>query len=97
MARPAVVLPLPEELPGNLVISGYKMAEDGGGIVLRVYEAFGQAGVLNLRIGAESGPVYETDTAERERLEDYPVNEGMCRIPLRSHEIKTLYIGWYGH
>ena len=64
--------------------------------MLRVYEAFGQAGVLTLRIGVESGSVYETDIAEQERIKGYPVNEGICRIPLHSHEIKTLYIKQYG-
>ncbi len=54
--------------PKNIIMSALKMAEDGQGIILRLYEAYGKNanGVISFRIPSKS--VVETDLLEHPLL-----------------------------
>ena len=80
-------LPTVSALPAGLVLSGMKRAEAGDAIILRVYEAFGQANALTLPAGFV---VEETQTDEQQVLAQLPCSPDGCTVPFAPYEIKTL-------
>ena len=79
--------------PGNVIVSAVKPAEDqptpGQAVIVRVYEAHGQAADAVLRPGWPIQRAEETDLIERS-LAPLAIDAGSVRLALRPHEIKTV-------
>ena len=73
----------------NIGLSGIKQAEDGQGLIVRMYEATGSATDVSLHLGRKPSSAAEVDLLERP-LKDLSMKGD--RIPLRfkAFEIKTL-------
>lgn len=77
--------------PSNIIVTAFKKAEDGKGIILRFYEAHGKStkAVVNLNMSVTDAA--ETDLTERvlpgKKLK---VSKGRININVGKHEIKTL-------
>ena len=86
-------LPLEKSLLGleGARLSAVKTAEDGRGIVLRVYDASGQGGLVKVLFGFEVGEVHFADLNETpgEKLD---LQDGTVSFDIGSREIKTLLI-----
>lgn len=70
----------------GIVIETVKIAEDGGGIVVRAYECYGQNVKAQLTLGFDSADIYECDMLENK--------EKLARsktFDFSPFEIKTLY------
>lgn len=70
----------------GIVIETVKIAEDGGGIVVRAYECYGQNVKAQLVLGFDSADIYECDMLENK--------EKLARsktFDFSPFEIKTLY------
>jgi len=77
-------------LDGAAAIDTLKGAEDGNGMILRLYEPYMRSGVVTLRVrGVRS--VHETDLLERGKKK-ISVKDGRFRLALRGGEIKTLRV-----
>ncbi|BDI22670.1 glycoside hydrolase family 38 C-terminal domain-containing protein [Herbiconiux sp. L3-i23] len=70
-----------------VVIETLKKAEDGGGVVLRLYESLGRPVTTALRVSLPHGSAYETDLLER-RLGPADLD----RLAFRPFEIKTILL-----
>jgi len=85
--------------PKNLIVSAFKKAEDGKGMILRFYEAHGKAtkGVITLNVSQMKNAV-ETDMIERplagKKLKISGVTQDFSpakiKISVGKHEIKTI-------
>lgn len=87
--------PLPVEFsffqlePASVLVSALKPSEDGNNLILRVYEACGQATQVRLRFGRVVGRIVETNLLEEpivliaEQVQELP-------LPLGAHQIRTL-------
>ncbi|HUK58281.1 MAG TPA: glycoside hydrolase family 38 C-terminal domain-containing protein [Stellaceae bacterium] len=73
----------------NIVIETVKEAEDGQGIVLRLYEAAGRATAAELRCGFELAAAALTNLME-EGEEALPLAGNAVRLDFRPYEIHTL-------
>ena len=74
----------------NVILETVKKAEEGDGLILRLYEAFGKRTQAQIRT-AVGGKVYLCDLMERE-LEQLPLEEGCIPVCLSGFEIVTLKI-----
>jgi alpha-mannosidase len=74
--------------PRNLVLSALKPGQEGT-IVLRVYEAMGQATVMQLRLPAGVQAVEEVNLVE-DQIGPVAINAGVVQQELRAFEVKTL-------
>lgn len=77
----------------TIALSSVKQSEDGRGIVVRLYEATGNATDVSLQFGRKPASAVETDLLERP-LKDLPFKG--VRLPLRfkPFEIKTVQLGY---
>lgn len=73
----------------NLIIEAVKRAEDGDGIIVRLYEAYRRRGTTKLAINGLCGRATRCDLLERDQHE-IPVRGGVVEIPFRPFEIITL-------
>jgi alpha-mannosidase len=75
----------------GVIIDAIKLAEDGSGLIFRVYEANGKAENASLRFFRKAARAVVTDLLENERglLE---VNEDRIALSFRSFEIKSVKI-----
>jgi alpha-mannosidase len=73
----------------NLVIESVKRAEDGDGIIIRLYEAFRQRGTARLILNGLCSRCTRTDLLERDQ-DEIPVQGGAIELPFRPFEIITL-------
>jgi alpha-mannosidase len=76
--------------PG-LVLDTIKHAEDGDGLVLRLYEAHGGRGTARVHVGREIGTAHRANLLE-ERLEPAAIRNGAILVPFRPWEIVTLLV-----
>ena len=72
--------------PG-VVIDTVKIAEDGGGVVLRLYESLGRSTTTSILTSLEHTDVYETDLLER-RIGDLDLE----RVPFGPFELRTIML-----
>jgi alpha-mannosidase len=84
-----------EASPGNIVVTTVKRSEDGGDIIVRLFESTGRMCEAVLRLWFTPRDVYETDMIEWDRYVQptrYHVEGGVLRIPMNPFEIKSLRI-----
>ena len=77
---------------GGVVVEALKRAEDGDGLVLRVYEAHGGRGRATVRLPFAVGSAEPVDLLERPWAEDGPVavEGGMLAFDVRPYEIRSV-------
>ncbi|XAM00209.1 alpha-mannosidase [Phycisphaeraceae bacterium D3-23] len=75
--------------PG-IIIEAVKVAEDGEGIIVRLYEAYGARRDATLSVGFPVARVTETDLLERSGNSAVDVNDGTVALAFAPFEIKTL-------
>lgn len=78
--------------PGNVALTAVKMAEDGDGIIIRLVETDGRAGIATIRLPWAPKKVVETNLIEDELKDKPPIKpEGnTLSVPFGNFEIKTL-------
>lgn len=86
---PAGVLPALVTGPENVIVETVKQAEDGDGLVLRLYECHRQRGWVTLRINAPFQTAWRTNLLEAEPQPVAATADGV-RLYLRPFEIVTL-------
>jgi len=72
-----------------IVLETVKLAEDGTGLILRLYESAGRAGSASLRLHRPPVRVWETDLMEKPGREISPA-AGSIPLKFRMFEIKSL-------
>ena len=75
----------------NVIIESVKWAEDGGGFILRLYEAGRTATHAVITLGVPAKSVQETNLLEEEP-KDLELNDGAVALYLKPFEIKTLKV-----
>jgi alpha-mannosidase len=80
-----------ETLGENTVVETVKPAEDGKGVICRVYEAFGARGTVRLRFGFGISRAREVDLVERP-IRDVTVRGDGIRFTIRPFEIRSFWI-----
>jgi alpha-mannosidase len=83
-ARPFVAVDAP-----NVVIETVKQAEDGRGLVVRLYESQRRRGEVTLRAGFPVARAWRTNLLEEAAFE-LPVDGDRVRLPIRPYEIATI-------
>jgi alpha-mannosidase len=78
------------EGPG-VILDAVKLAEDGSGLVFRLYEANGQAEKAVLRFFRKPKRAVSTDLLENE-ISPLAVKEGRLELPFRAFEIQTVKV-----
>jgi alpha-mannosidase len=73
----------------NVVVSSVKKSEDGNGIIVRLYEAFGYKKQATLSFGIDIKHVALTNLIEEE-IEDLAVESNMVTVPFKPFEIQTI-------
>jgi len=73
----------------NMVIETIKQAEDGNGIIVRMYESMRQRGNATLRTGFKLGEAYKTNLLEQ-TAESLEISDNRLMLYTRPHEIVTL-------
>lgn len=75
----------------GVAVSAFKLAEDGKGLVLRLWECRGGRGTLSIRWNLPAGSVRATDLLERDADgEGLSHSGGVTTVPLRPFQIVTL-------
>jgi len=75
----------------NVVISTFKLAEDGEGFIVRCYEACGRATEAVITLPPHAVTARESDLIERS-LADLPLLDGRLSFSIAPYEIKTFRI-----
>ena len=75
----------------NVVISTFKLAEDGEGFIVRCYEACGRATEAVITLPPHAVTARESDLIERS-LADFPLLDGRLSFSIAPYEIKTFRI-----
>ncbi len=76
---------------GNVIVETVKNAEDGDGMILRLYEAEGTHANATLKFGIPVACAAETDMLEYKKA-DLTVTDGVLALTFRPFEIKTVKI-----
>lgn len=74
----------------NGVISAVKRAEDGDGIIMRIYDAGGEGGVVDIECNFDVRSYVETNLLEEPLGEPADIPNGRIRLDLKPFEIKTV-------
>jgi len=75
----------------NVVIETVKRAEDGDGIIVRLYESHRKRGAVTVRFAFAVGSAWETNLLEENQAE-LPVSDGEVSLKLRPYQIVTLRV-----
>ena len=75
----------------NIVVSTVKKAEDENGMIIRLYEAFGQKNQAALSFGIDISKAVLTNLMEEE-IEELVVESNLVTIPFKPFEIQTIRI-----
>jgi alpha-mannosidase len=89
---PLLDAPLVRAAPANVVVDTIKPAEDGVGLVVRLYESHGARAKARLEFGLAVDNIWLSNTLE-DRLSPIPVEGGACVLELRGFQIMTLRLG----
>ncbi len=79
------------DTPG-LVVEAVKAADEGDGVVVRVYEAFGGRRRGCLQVALPVATVRDADLLERPVGDPQPVEDGTVPLDLRPFEVRTLLL-----
>lgn len=94
-AKASQLVPFQPQLLGggasHVILNGMKMAVQGGGRILRIYESAGQAAGVTLGKLPASAEVWLTDPLEKP-LQALPVLDGEVQLTFRPWEVKTLLV-----
>ncbi|HEY3340992.1 MAG TPA: glycoside hydrolase family 38 C-terminal domain-containing protein, partial [Anaerolineae bacterium] len=87
-----------EVLTSNVILSGLKKAEDSDSVIVRLYEANGQATTAQVRLSdalcAADAPVVETDLVEQPLLHNSAhLQDGVLSVELPAFGLATVKIG----
>ena len=77
--------------PDHIVVETVKVADDGDGLIVRLYEAHNQRGPASLRFSRPVASAVETDLLERE-VGAVVVAGDEVRFQVRPFEVKTLRV-----
>jgi alpha-mannosidase len=77
----------------ELALGSLKMAEDGEGVILRLYEPHGARGECTLRFTRSAESVERTNLLE-EPEDQVEVRDGAVRLAVRPFEVVTLRVKW---
>ncbi len=75
----------------NIVVETVKVAHDGDGLIVRLYEAHNQRGQATLAFGQPIAGASEVDLLERE-VGTVEVSGNQARFQMRPFEVKTLRV-----
>jgi alpha-mannosidase len=75
----------------NVIIETIKRAEDGDGIIVRLYESQRKRGPVAVRFAFPVAAAWETNLLEENQAE-LPVADGAIRLDLRPYQIVTLRV-----
>jgi alpha-mannosidase len=75
----------------HVVVETIKLADDGDGLIVRLYEAHNQRGQASLRFGRAVASAEETDLLERSRG-PLAVDGDTVQVAVRPFEVKTLRV-----
>ena len=93
--NPKGMLPSPSSFlqiePANLIISAFKKAEKGKGLIVRIYESQGKETRGKLTLNLPVSSVKETDLMEKS-LKKLKISQGKISLPFSHNEIKTLLL-----
>ena len=73
---------------GDIVIDAFKTAQDGDGMILRLYEAKQMRGDVTVRVNLPFTRVTECNLMETDE-QDLPVTDGAFRFTVRPFEVRT--------
>ena len=73
----------------NVIIEAIKLAEEGGAVIARLYEAAGSRGAVTLTTSLPVSKAWTTDLMENE-LEKLELKSGKVQLDLKPFEIVTL-------
>jgi alpha-mannosidase len=73
----------------NVIIETVKQAEDGKGLIVRLYEAMRQRGVVTLEVGFALAAVYQTNLLE-ENEHTLPHEPNQVEFSIKPYQIITL-------
>lgn len=79
--------------PAGVIVESVKPAEDGEGLVVRLYEAHGARADVTVAFGFDAARVEEVDLVER-RLAGVRLARRTIRFTLRPFEIRTFRVTW---
>lgn len=75
----------------GVMVSAVKLADEGEGVVVRLWEAYGGRGPVTMRLAAPAAAACRTDLLERD-LEPLQVVDGAVRLALRPFELVTVKV-----
>ena len=77
---------------GDVQLSGVKPAEDGDGVIVRLYDIVGKGGDAQLTFGAAPASVTRTDVLETADLGALPVQGNTVKVPVAPHAVVCLRV-----
>ena len=80
------------ELAGDVKCSAVKMAEDGGGMIIRLYDANGEGGNVELSFARAVSEAGLLDLTEMKTLSDVKVAQDKVYFTIRPYEVATLRV-----
>jgi alpha-mannosidase len=75
--------------PENIVVETIKRAEDGNGLIVRLYESQRRRSQVRLRLGFQLGGAWRANLLEENQTELIP-DANTLTLPVRPYEIMTL-------
>ena len=83
--------PLAQVMSDHAALDTIKAAEDGRGVVVRLYECFGSRGKVNVRFGKQPARVWECNLMEQDEYE-LPCEDAQVTLTVKPYEIRTLRV-----
>ncbi len=75
----------------NVIIDTLKGSESGAGLILRVYESYGQRNKVKLNIQLLVNKVEECNLVEK-FIRDITIENGLIEFEIKPYEIKTFML-----
>jgi alpha-mannosidase len=77
------------EIDGPAIVETLKAAEDGRGLILRVYEPYGSRGEVSVKLGLPIESVTCCNALEEDSGQDLPLSNGAFSFSIAPFQIKT--------
>lgn len=75
--------------PKNLILSAFKMSEDGKGVILRIYEAFGRDTIAKIILPFQPKEIWKVDFLENP-LEKIMASGKAIEIPIQKNKVLSI-------